>query len=121
MVLASYCFDDDDAATHDLCGGIESDECVGLESDTADGCSWQDEFTKLEAELGLEPPVRRPDGALLDVLVSTANVRKRPPPPAPRASSAPPRGVALVVPVALVWGVVRSRWSAVRPEPPPSA
>ena len=29
--------------------------------------------------------------------------------------------VALVVPVALVWGVVRSRWSAVRPEPPPSA
>ena len=53
MVLASYCFDDDDAATHDLCGGIESDECVGLESDTADGCSWQDEFTKLEAELGL--------------------------------------------------------------------
>jgi len=118
MVLASYCFDDDDAATHDLCGGIESDECVGLESDTADGCSWQDEFTKLEAELGLEPPVRRPDGALdralLDVLVSTANVRKRPPPPAPRASSAPPRGVALVVPVAGTCGgksadVVRSQ------------
>jgi uncharacterized membrane protein YdjX (TVP38/TMEM64 family) len=29
--------------------------------------------------------------------------------------------VALVVPVALVWGVVRSRWTAVTPGPPPSA
>ena len=102
--LAAYCLDDHAASSS---GGFEfdardsrmtdarmtdedrSDHCgAGLESDTFNPCSWQDEFAQLEAELQLEAPVSRAsESALLNILATAAN-KKRLPTPAPPAFEA---------------------------------